>query len=353
MSEPGNEATFGARRLVLGFDAGCLACSDLARRIEEQANGKLEVRSLLEPQVEHWRRQALGENAPWAPTLLEIKGAEVKAWTGVRMAGALSKRLGLGATWRVMQVLGEYSASPRVGEPRAARAAGMTRRQFLKGLAGGLAALSILPAGRVSAVGGRAPAVSDVIHLSAGSAAVGRLKRFQAVRDAAGRFGSPDWDEVVEGKYKDNGQERTLYFVPYLSDTAQAATSKTLLIAEDESSLDDAESIVLRIHSTGRNEGRLEYYLADGIPLARVEVEDGKTRVLPPDEQEFAARCRASRSGCPRPGFVRCFIYCLGASVSADCAVSCFFCVTGSFPSCVRCGFCAGPAGVRCARWCR
>lgn len=39
------------KRLVLGFDAGCTMCSDLAQRIEEQVGGELEVRSLSDPQM--------------------------------------------------------------------------------------------------------------------------------------------------------------------------------------------------------------------------------------------------------------------------------------------------------------
>jgi hypothetical protein len=30
------------RRLVLGFDAGCMMCSELARRIEERVGNKLD-----------------------------------------------------------------------------------------------------------------------------------------------------------------------------------------------------------------------------------------------------------------------------------------------------------------------
>ena len=48
------------RRLVLGFDARCMTCNGLARSIEEAVGAKLELRSLTDPQVEHWREQALG-----------------------------------------------------------------------------------------------------------------------------------------------------------------------------------------------------------------------------------------------------------------------------------------------------
>src|SRR5215212_5171073 len=98
------------RRLVLGFDAGCLTCSELAKRIEERVGDKLEVRSLYDPQVEHWRNEVFGEAAPWAPTLVEVSGGSVEAWTGARMAVRMGRALGPFATWRVMQVLGEANA---------------------------------------------------------------------------------------------------------------------------------------------------------------------------------------------------------------------------------------------------
>lgn len=95
MLEPAIREGTGTRRLVLGFDGGCVTCSDLAERISEQVGGRLEVRSLHHPQVEHWREQALGEHAPWAPTLLEVGGPrEIRAWTGPRMVVRLARALG-------------------------------------------------------------------------------------------------------------------------------------------------------------------------------------------------------------------------------------------------------------------
>jgi len=102
----------GGRRLMLGFDAGCMTCSGLAKRIEETVGDKLQVRNLHDPHMEHWREQALGENAPWAPTLVEVRSDMVKAWTGRRMGLILAGKLGLVATWRVMQILGETRAKP-------------------------------------------------------------------------------------------------------------------------------------------------------------------------------------------------------------------------------------------------
>ena len=135
----------GGRRLVLGFDAGCLTCSELAKRIEERVGGRIEVRSLNDPMMDHWRKETFGENAPWAPTLVEVEGGKVRAWTGARMGVRLSRALGPLATWRVTQVLGEANADLQLTDSVAAKAvSGLTRGQFLKGVSGAAVAMSIL-----------------------------------------------------------------------------------------------------------------------------------------------------------------------------------------------------------------
>ncbi len=140
MLEPETRGVMGARRLVLGFDGGCVTCSALAERISERVGDRLEVRSLHHPQVEHWREQALGKDAPWAPTLFEVGGArEIRAWTGPRMAVRLARVLGPTSTWRVIQILGEVGASKVAmsGPSVASRGvASMSRAQFLKGMGG-------------------------------------------------------------------------------------------------------------------------------------------------------------------------------------------------------------------------
>lgn len=145
MARREDQVSSGIRRLVLGFDAGCFTCSDFARRLEGQAGGKLEVRGLQDPQVGRWRRQALGEDAPWTPTLFEVQGAKVKAWTGWKIGLNLSRILGPVATWRILQILGEFGAPPGVEAPLASRPySGLTRGQFLKGVGGAMIAMSFL-----------------------------------------------------------------------------------------------------------------------------------------------------------------------------------------------------------------
>ena len=67
------------RRLALGFDAGCMTCSELALRIEDRVGYRVEVRSLNDPMMDRWRGEIFGEDAPWAPTLVKLDGGPVKA----------------------------------------------------------------------------------------------------------------------------------------------------------------------------------------------------------------------------------------------------------------------------------
>ena len=136
------------KRLVLGFDAGCSTCAEMAQKVKEKVGEKLEVVNLREPEVMQWREEALGENAPWTPTLFEVNGGAVKAWTGKRMGLKLGRALGPVATWRVMQVLGEVGATPEIAEasPVARIGASMSRGQFLKGVGGAAVAMGVLSA---------------------------------------------------------------------------------------------------------------------------------------------------------------------------------------------------------------
>ena len=129
------------RRLVLGFDARCMTCNGLAQRIEEAVGDRLEIRSLNDPMMRQWRRQALGENAPWAPTLIEVNGSVVRAWTGVRMGAHLAHKLGPAVTWRLAKILGEMR---KEGSAERSPYYGLSRSQFLKGVGGAVVGMSVL-----------------------------------------------------------------------------------------------------------------------------------------------------------------------------------------------------------------
>ena len=156
MAEEIGRGLASAKELILGFDAGCSTCSGLATRIEERVGSKLVIRNLRDPELMQWRREALGEAAPWAPTLFEVEGGKVRAWAGMKMGLALSRRLGPKDTWRVMQILGEIGVAPRLQDTSVLEAlpvrtqeavAGISRGQFLKGVGGAAVAASLLSGG--------------------------------------------------------------------------------------------------------------------------------------------------------------------------------------------------------------
>ena len=141
------------KKLVLGFDGGCSACGELARRIERRLAGRLEIRNLRDPLVQEWREKALGEDLPLAPTLFEVRGQQVvRAWTGWRLGTNLGRFLGPLDTWRVMQALGEVEGytGPEVSPAGSIETFGgrlrLTRGQFLKGVGGAAVAMSALSA---------------------------------------------------------------------------------------------------------------------------------------------------------------------------------------------------------------
>lgn len=63
----------GKRKLVLGFDAGCLTCSELAKRIEERVGDKIEVRSLKDPMMRIGARRASGRPRLGLPHASRLK----------------------------------------------------------------------------------------------------------------------------------------------------------------------------------------------------------------------------------------------------------------------------------------
>jgi hypothetical protein len=109
------------------FDSGCSLCTELAEQIETLSEGKLAVRSLRDPQVQVWRTEALGPDAPWAPTLLAVEGEQVRGWTGFPMAGQLLWLLGPRKSWQVLQLLQEISQPTEI-------IPNSSRRRFLKSL---------------------------------------------------------------------------------------------------------------------------------------------------------------------------------------------------------------------------
>lgn len=354
------------RRLVLGFDAGCSTCSNLAKRIEEEGNEKIEVRSLHDPQMEHWRKQALGENAPWAPTLVEVKDDKVKAWTRVQMGVRLSYVLGPVAMWRVMQALGEASASGEVEtSPASKTIAGFTRGQFLKGVSGSLVAISAVAS--VGPLSSSAQAAEDeAIQPSKISSFSGRRKNritrevmeYQDVKNvASNHMGGISQRSVTDTKAGihtlKNGNKQLIvvaelpgnYILIYHETRHQKEEGQRKKVVETEASLfgidEDKKELVL-VESSAN--GALD------IPMDEDPDADPPGRQVS-RSQIFSRRCcRGCRGRRPRRyRFRKCTRYsnrCIGI-VCALCAPSCasifgcvacaiFSCGIGSIATCCR-----------------
>jgi hypothetical protein len=146
---------FSGTRWVLAFDASCGTCRQISAVVAQACEGRLEVLPLSQPEVQSWREQALGAQAPWAPTLLRIDGGGVHGWTGVSMAVPLARRLGPRPTVRVLRGLGQlrHQAAGHLDGPaqEGSRGKAMGRSQFLRLGAGALVAGGLIITGRAPA----------------------------------------------------------------------------------------------------------------------------------------------------------------------------------------------------------
>ena len=121
------------------FDSGCSQCTEIARAVEQAAQGGLEARSLRDPTMQrllaqarpHWR---------WQPTLLEVEGERVRAFTGLALGLRLATGLGLRRAGRLAKLVGRLSAPPASAKGTAG--GDWRRRRFLRyalGTLGGFA----------------------------------------------------------------------------------------------------------------------------------------------------------------------------------------------------------------------
>jgi hypothetical protein len=120
--------------------------------VEDAASGRFTVLPLQHPDVQRWRAAALGDDAPFTPTLLRVRDArDVRAWTSRRIAQPLVRLLGLRATLRVLDGLGRLREQARAPLTPPAPARGLSRKAFLRlgagaTIAGGLVVSGAMPA---------------------------------------------------------------------------------------------------------------------------------------------------------------------------------------------------------------
>ncbi|WP_163570138.1 hypothetical protein [Fodinicola feengrottensis] len=128
-------STAMSERWVLAFDATCGTCTKISTAVSQACGGRLKILPLSRDDVRGWRQEALGENPPWAPTLIQLTDGRPRAWTGTRMTARLARLLGPRSSMRVVRALGQLRHETLT--PRPSTAVG--RRQLLKFGAAGIA----------------------------------------------------------------------------------------------------------------------------------------------------------------------------------------------------------------------
>lgn len=126
-------------RLYLGFDAACATCASIADEVRQATSDRLTPMSLSDSRMIEWRRELLGEDAPWTPTLVVVDDDRTRAFTGVEMGLRLQSELGLKTAWRIAQVLGG-----RREEITGKGSGRLSRSAFLRGAIGTVFGLSLL-----------------------------------------------------------------------------------------------------------------------------------------------------------------------------------------------------------------
>lgn len=173
--------------LFLGFDASCGECSRIARRITEGSGERVQVMSLRSEAMQEWRRGALGDNPPWAPTLVVEKEGNIQAWTGWQIAPVLSRHLDTRTTWRILAALGgdALSGSPWKGL--------IQRRALIRGSLGAAVGIGLLA--RTSSATAM-PSTSPRSTTATKSAGV-HLEGRDLIAEVERSFASPDMKNVV------------------------------------------------------------------------------------------------------------------------------------------------------------
>ncbi|WP_211718387.1 hypothetical protein [Nocardiopsis sp. MG754419] len=149
-------------RVVLGFDSSCSTCARISRSITEEVGDLIEAVPLTSPEMETWRRDEFGADAPWAPTLVRSEGGRTKVSVGWRIAPALARHLGVTRTWRILALLGRDALDQRHTAPSF-----VSRSTFIRAGLGSFVGLTVLAKSGTATAGtasAESPVKVEVLH---------------------------------------------------------------------------------------------------------------------------------------------------------------------------------------------
>lgn len=181
-------------KCYLLFDSGCTRCSELAKQIEAETEGRLAIHSLRSRPIIDF----LAANFPnwsWQPTLLERHGDDARIYTGLWMRLRLLRLLGPRRWLKVIYIVRRSGVS-LVGTD-------VYRRRLLK--AGTIVASSTVLLGGKNLlrlfVGKTAQAEGNltIISASPGTGLVGNLQTTEGTISFVSRITNNVWSLVVTG----------------------------------------------------------------------------------------------------------------------------------------------------------
>lgn len=349
---------------VLAFDSGCGPCSELARRIEDSANGRLVVKSLDDPEVLGFRKAAFGDPPPWRPTLIDVGGAEAKAYLGAALIWKLVARVGLGDALRIGRDYLRIRKDRKITNGEVAFGVGMSRRQFVSAIPLAGVAVGAFGLGALAKPGhnNRAPDTPPQVVRSSAVGSKLKEKARTAIshrRAADGRGLSDDafdWDEAIEFEY-DNGHR--VVAAPLADHDSKNAFGIVAIDGETE----DANPLMVELEKIPVGV-RITYADLERLPLVSVELkEDGSHEKIRHDHPAMGQEVLTAGFSPPiahpyghNSGYWSCVGWCLdwatGTSVGWLCGIAIGGCMAGAYPSCVVALGCAAGSATFCLVHC-
>lgn len=306
------------------FDAGCAACTALARSVERESQGWLEARSLREPEVQAYVQQT-ARSMRWEPTLLEVTDQGVQIFTGWALQRKLLFRLGLRRTARILllvesQPSGEFHPQ---------------RRQFFRWSGTALGTMALGLAWRQGSHKFTAPSSEKELAYQVTTLSAGEGKQLfeghPLVQLSRQHFGEVDWNRMNHFLHRESGD--TFFEIPLVSDSG---TTSWLGLKDAATT----KGMVLQMHTSAQTDLTYDLFLPDGQLAASFTLNHGQV------EQQVIPTAPAIN--------LNCVYACLGVAVatgdiSVSCVNVCVSCATGGGAiiravNCLQCSVCAhGP----------
>lgn len=313
---------------IVLYQQSCTACSKVARMVSDLEIAGLEARPLADPRVAQLLGSA-GKQSPDRPSLLVVDNDDVELISGWAMRRRLARVVG----WRrSSSIIALLAAEWRARLAKSAGSPLPSRRSILGGatvaaISGGFAwrlASRDSPAARLGS-GGTTPEVTQV-----GSAEAEKLLATTSMQRSI-----KAWGPAAE-IYKVSGAQPS-YIVSH------PRNGIFTVVDNSRGAIQAGNPVAISLGNSPGTTPALRYYTIDAAPLVDVSVSNGIAKADPVHGQPSDENVPAGFYG---------FVMCVASNVSAPCALGCQSCAHNPTALCVAaCITCAGPAGMKCARF--